>query len=81
MTGETYELFENKIKTIQSIGDVRELLHWDQHVVMPEKGITARSRQKSELAKIYHQKITSNELADILMILNLKYMIGRKEQI
>lgn len=66
MTGETYELFENKIKTIQSIGDVRELLHWDQHVVMPEKGITARSRQKSELAKIYHQKITSNELADIL---------------
>ena len=66
MTGETYEIFEKKIKTIQSIGDVRELLHWDQHVMMPEKGITARSRQNSELAKIYHQKITSNDLSNIL---------------
>lgn len=66
MTGETYEIFEKKIKTIQSIGDVRELLHWDQHVMMPEKGITARSRQNSELARIYHQKITSNDLSNIL---------------
>ncbi len=66
MGEDLYERFETKAKTLQSLHDVRELLHWDQQVMMPEKGIKARSKQNSTLAKIQHQKITSEELGDIL---------------
>jgi len=61
-----YEQFENRAKTLKSLYDVTELLHWDQHVMMPEKGIKPRSKQKSTLAKLQHQKITSEELGNLL---------------
>lgn len=66
MGEDLYERFESKAKTLQSLHDVRELLHWDQQVMMPEEGIKARSKQNSTLAKISHQKITSEELGNIL---------------
>jgi len=66
MGEDLYERFESKAKTLQSLHDVRELLHWDQQVMMPEEGIKARSKQNSALAKISHQKITSEELGNIL---------------
>lgn len=66
MSERAYQKFEEKVKTIQNIGQVKSLLHWDQQVMMPEKGIKARSTQNSALAKIYHQKITSDELGTLL---------------
>lgn len=66
MEKDLYERFEDKAETLQSLGDIRELLHWDQQVMMPEKGIKARSKQNSKLAKIHHQKITSEELSELI---------------
>ena len=66
MSNDNYQEFEKEVKTIQNIGQVKSLLHWDQQVMMPEKGIKPRSTQNSTLAKLYHQKITSEHLGDLL---------------
>lgn len=70
MTMDNYEDFEDRVRTLQGLGDVKELLHWDQQVMMPEKGIEARSMQNSKIAKIYHQKITSDVLSDLFQELD-----------
>ena len=70
MTMDNYEDFEDRARTLQGLGDVKELLHWDQQVMMPEKGIKARSMQNSKIAKIYHQKITSDVLSDLFQELD-----------
>ena len=70
MTMDNYEDFEDRARTLQGLGDVKELLHWDQQVMMPEKGIKARSMQNSKIAKIYHQKITSDLLSDLFQELD-----------
>ncbi|MFB6244737.1 MAG: carboxypeptidase M32 [Candidatus Nanohaloarchaea archaeon] len=67
---EHYQEFEDKVKTLNTIGQVRSLLHWDQQVMMPEEGIKARSRQNSELAKIYHQKITEDRLGELIQVID-----------
>jgi carboxypeptidase Taq len=67
---DNYEDFEDRARTLQGLGDVKELLHWDQQVMMPEKGIKARSMQNSKIAKIYHQKITSDVLSDLFQELD-----------
>ncbi|WEL19055.1 carboxypeptidase M32 [Candidatus Nanohalococcus occultus] len=58
----SYENFEDKVKEIHILGDAQGVLSWDQEVMMPEKGIQARSLQNSVLSKVRHQKITSEEL-------------------
>ena len=70
MTMDNYEDFEDRARTLHGLGDVKELLHWDQQVMMPEKGIKARSMQNSKIAKIYHQKITSDVLSDLFQELD-----------
>lgn len=62
----SYEEFEKKVKVISNIGQISELLTWDQEVVMPEKGIKARSKQKSVLSTLEHQKLTEDKLGDLI---------------
>jgi carboxypeptidase Taq (EC:3.4.17.19). Metallo peptidase. MEROPS family M32 len=71
MAMDNYEDFEDRARTLHGLGDVKELLHWDQQVMMPEKGIKARSMQNSKIAKIYHQKITSDVLSNLFQELDL----------
>jgi carboxypeptidase Taq len=61
-----YERFEKKAKTITNLGQIGELLTWDQEVMMPEKGIKARSQQKSVLSTLEHQKLTEDKLGELL---------------
>lgn len=51
---------------ITNLGAAEGLLGWDQEVMMPEKGIEARKQQKSVLTGIRHDKITSDELSELL---------------
>jgi len=57
---------EKLSKEITNLGAAEGLLGWDQEVMMPEKGIEARKQQKSVLAGIRHDKITSEELGSLL---------------
>lgn len=69
---DTYEQFEERVKTLNSLSDIKGILHWDQQVIMPEEGIEARSEQNSKIAKIHHQKLTSERLSDLLDQLDSK---------
>ena len=53
-------------REITNLGNISGLLGWDQEVMMPEKGIQARKQQKKVLSGIIHDKITSEELENVL---------------
>ena len=65
MTSEMERLKE-KSKKITGLKQASGLLHWDQEVMMPEKGIKARSQQLSVLSGIKHEMIVSEELHKLL---------------
>ena len=54
---------------VTNLGQIGELLTWDQEVMMPEEGITARSQQQSVLSRLEHQKLTENKLGNLLDLL------------
>lgn len=62
----SYEEFEEKVKEIHILGDAQGVLSWDQEVMMPEKGIQARSVQNSIMSKVRHQKVTSEQLETLI---------------
>jgi len=53
-------------RKITNIGEASEILHWDQEVMMPEKGVEARQQQLSVLSGLEHEMIVSDELKQIL---------------
>lgn len=53
-------------REITNLGNISGLLGWDQEVMMPDKGIEARKQQKKIISGITHDKITSEELGEIL---------------
>ena len=65
MTSEMERLKE-KSKKITGLEQASGLLHWDQEVMMPEKGVEARSQQLSVLSGIKHDIIVSKELHKLL---------------
>lgn len=62
MTNKQYNELIEQIETINSIRDTKEVLSWDQQVIMPEKGIKPRSMQLSTLSRIEHQLLNKDEL-------------------
>ena len=44
---------------LADIGNAAGLLSWDQETYMPVKGAEARAKQLATLAGIYHEKLTS----------------------
>lgn len=67
---EEIEKLKEKSREISNLGNISGLLGWDQEVMMPKKGITARKQQKKVLSGIKHDKITSNEIAESLNNIN-----------
>lgn len=63
---EEIEKLKKKSQEISNLGNISGLLGWDQEVMMPENGITARKQQKKVLSGIKHDKITSTEIAELL---------------
>jgi len=63
---DAYEQLVEKVTTLTAVSDASSLLSWDQQVTMPEGGTPARSRQLSTLSAIHHERLTQDELADLL---------------
>ena len=67
-------MFENKhikelISHLEPERDLRNaaaLLHWDLETGIPEKGLSARSRQLATLGKMAHEILTSNRTDELL---------------
>ncbi|MFO7793480.1 MAG: carboxypeptidase M32 [Candidatus Nanohaloarchaea archaeon] len=66
MSDESLKKLKDKSKKITNIEEASEILHWDQEVMMPEKGVEARQQQLSVLSGLSHQILVSSELGQIL---------------
>lgn len=64
------EELKDKSRKITGIEQASGLLHWDQEVMMPEKGVKARSQQLSVLSGLQHQIIASEELGELVEQIN-----------
>jgi len=61
-----YERLEQKVRKIINLEETVEVLHWDQEVMMPEKGSKARAQQLSTISGLQHNLLISDELGNII---------------
>ena len=61
-----YQALLERIKVINKLRAVEELLEWDQLTHMPPKGVGARAEMKALLAALRHERQTSPEIGDLL---------------
>ena len=50
----------------QILGSIQNTLYWDQNTTMPRKGASWRADQLTYLAKILHERTSSNILSDLI---------------
>jgi carboxypeptidase Taq len=65
-TEPAYDDLLDRIGRINNVSHAKELLSWDQQVMMPEGGTPARSRQLSALSAVEHDLLTADELGALL---------------
>src|SRR5215210_3777263 len=65
MAGALEELTE-RLGTISDLGKAGALLFWDERTKMPPGGAEARADQVGTLARIGHELVTSDELAELI---------------
>ncbi|MFB6209039.1 MAG: carboxypeptidase M32 [Candidatus Nanohaloarchaea archaeon] len=70
MSEDPIRKLEDKARKISNLFEIHEVLHWDQEVMMPEKGIEARKQQLSTISGLKHRIIVSDELSDLLELTN-----------
>ena len=63
---EAYKKLESKFRKNSHIGGAISMLGWDSATMMPSGGGNARAQQIATLAEIYHENMTSSEMADLL---------------
>jgi len=54
------------LKETQILGSIQNTLYWDQNTGMPKKGASWRSEQLTYIAKILHQRNSSEEFANFI---------------
>lgn len=65
MTGR-FERFITLCEEIHDLQEIQQLLDWDQQVIMPPRGAAQRGHQQAALAALVHQRLTSQELGDLI---------------
>jgi carboxypeptidase Taq len=63
---EAWDELEKRIQEIEDIGLAIKLSHWDQEVMMPEKGGPARARSLATLQAISHDRLIDPEVGRLL---------------
>jgi carboxypeptidase Taq len=62
----TYDEFIQRVKEIFTAGAIQELLDWDQQTYMPKRAAEDRGNQLALIAGLAHEKLTSDELGELL---------------
>ena len=65
-TETAYDQLIKRTKEANSLGATISLLHWDQEVMMPKKGIEFRADQISLTSRMHHELTTDDEIGDLL---------------
>jgi carboxypeptidase Taq len=63
---ELYKKLLSKMKEIEVIGQIGQLLGWDQEVMMPRGSVMQRSEQQAYIAGLAHMKQTDPEIGKLL---------------
>ncbi len=63
-----YDRLMNRTREAQLLQASANLIHWDQEVMMPKKGIDFRSRQLSLLARLHHEQVTDPAVEELLLV-------------
>lgn len=63
---DAYEVLERRFRRLDILRQAEGLLHWDQSVLMPPGGASARGAQLAELKVIGHEIITDPEIELLL---------------
>ncbi|USZ73679.1 carboxypeptidase M32 [Natronosalvus halobius] len=53
-------------ETVVTLEHVNERLYWDEQVMMPEGGTPARSKQKSTISSLKHERLADERTAELL---------------
>ncbi len=60
------EKLRERMAELVDLASVEMLLHWDQLVMMPAEGATARAQQLGALARLTHDRATATDIGDWL---------------
>ena len=63
---EAYEAFLQRVQDIHRLGALQGHLGWDQEVLMPSKGASARGEMMAWLAGQRHQQLTDERLGELI---------------
>ncbi|TAK21491.1 MAG: carboxypeptidase M32 [Chloroflexota bacterium] len=66
-TTATLEALRALSAELYDLGRIAEVLGWDQETMMPARGIGPRSLQQATIQGIYHEKLISPRLGDMLI--------------
>ena len=54
------------LKETQILGSIQNTLYWDQNTGMPKKGFSWRSEQLTYIAKVLHERNSSEEFSNLI---------------
>ncbi len=63
---EPYDAFLDHVKELHALSQVAGLMSWDQEVMMPSSGASARSEQMAALETVAHERRTAPKYGDLL---------------
>lgn len=63
---DSFEQLEDKVSTLINLENVGSVLSWDQEVMMPDKGVEARSAELSEISALRHDLLSSDKLSQLI---------------
>jgi len=66
------------LKETQILGSIQNTLYWDQNTGMPKKGASWRSEQLTYIAKILHQRNSSEEFANFIKSASIELLDSEK---
>src|SRR5437016_1171937 len=69
---QSYTALVERLREIATVSSIGALLGWDQQIYMPARGQTARAEQAALVARLAHEKLVGNEMADLLHSLESK---------
>ena len=66
MTDNAWNRLGAYLNETQILGSIQNTLYWDQNTIMPREGASWRADQLTYLAKILHERTSSNVLSDLI---------------
>ncbi len=81
MPNKSYSVLDEKLKHIQTVCSIADILGWDEQVNLPEKSVDQRQEQKVVMTRLMQEAITEPELNDLLVDLENDSSLDEAQQV